>query len=203
MKAAVVRVSGAPPVIEDPLPIDPDSDLGVGAVPDLGAGAEPELGSAPGPEQFVPHDDAAPGRVLLRHGAARTAPPPTVNETALSAVCPGPGQGGRLAFVAVAAHGTIPAPIVDTVRNGTRVTGSSAGTRQDDLVEVVTVRAADGPHPGGPCVPSPDPAAESTDGSRSPEPIGPGSAGATRPRTPAPNRPPTCTPDDLLAAPAR
>ncbi|MFF4556086.1 hypothetical protein [Streptomyces sp. NPDC001422] len=151
---------------------------------------------------FVPHEDGVPGQPLRRDGAAHAGPSFTVHEAAPSALCPGSRQGGRVEFVAAAAHGTIPAPVVDAVPNRTRVTGSSVGTRQD-LAEVVTVGTADGPHPGVPHVPPPDRVGESTDDSRSPRPTGAGTARSTRPRTPVPTRPPTCTPDDLLAAPAR
>ncbi|MFC8964482.1 hypothetical protein [Streptomyces sp. NPDC057094] len=226
MKAAVVRASGEPPVIVDRLTIDPDSH------PDPNAHPDPDIGAVafaePGPRQvrvrvdafgpcptdqpdtgrdrpvgsspaFVPHEDRVPGQALRRDGAALAGPPLTVNGAAPSAPCPGSRQGGRVEFVSLAAHGTIPDPIVDAVPNRTRVTGSSVGTRQD-LAEVVTVRTADGPHPGVPHVPSPDRGGESTDDFRSPEPTG---AGTARPRTTVPTRPPTCTPDDLLAAPAR
>ncbi|MFF1515500.1 hypothetical protein [Streptomyces sp. NPDC058305] len=229
MKAAVVRASGEPPVIVDRLTIDPDSHPDPYAHPDSDIGAV--VFAEPGPRQvrvrvdafgpcptdlpatrrdrpvgpspaFVPHEDRVPGRALRRDGAALAGPSLTVNGAAPSAVCPGSRQGGRVEFVAVAAHGTIPAPIVDAVPNRTRVTGRSVGTRQD-LAEVVTVRTADGPHPGVPHVPSPDRVGESTDDFRSTEPTGAGTARSTRPRTPVPPRPPTYTPDDLLAAPAR
>ncbi|MET7826073.1 hypothetical protein ABZT23_15475 [Streptomyces sp. NPDC005386] len=223
MKAAVVRASGEPPVVVDRLTIDPDShpDSDVGAV----AFAEPgprqvrvrvdAFGPCPtdqpatrrdrpvGPSPaFVPHEDRVPGQALRRDGAALAGPPLTVHEAAPSAPCPGARQGGRVEFVSLAAHGTIPDPIVDAVPNRTRVTGSSVGTRQD-LAEVVTVGTADGPHPGVPHAPSPDRGGESADACRSPEPTGAGTARSTCPRTPVPTRPPTCTPDDLLAAPAR
>ncbi|MFG3172576.1 hypothetical protein [Streptomyces sp. NPDC048200] len=223
MKAAVVRASGEPPVVVDRLTIDPDahpdSDVGAVAFRRAGSASGPRPGGAFGPcpndqpatrrdrpvgprPAFVPHEDRVPGRALRRDGAAHAGPPITVNGAAPSAVCPGSRQGGRVEFVAVAAHGTIPAPIVDAVPNRTRVTGRSVGTRQD-LAEVVTVRTADGPHPRVPHVPSPDRGGESTDDFRSPEPTGAGTARSTRPRTPVQPRPPTCTPDDLLAAPAR
>ncbi|MFG2453841.1 hypothetical protein ACGFSG_31225 [Streptomyces sp. NPDC048512] len=194
MKAAVVRVSGGPPVVVDRLTIDPgsrsrpDPELDFG--PDLGSDSGMDIGSDSGMDIGA---TAEPGPRQVRVRADAFGP---------RAVCPGSRQGGRVESVAGAAHGTVPAPIVDAVPNRTRVNGSSVGTRQD-LAEVVTVRTADGPHPGVPHVPSPDRSGESTDDSRSPRPTGAGTARSTRPRTPVPPRPPTCTPDDLLAAPAR
>lgn len=82
-----------------------------------------------------------PGEVLERHGGAHAAIALAVNEAAFSAAYSGLRRGGKLVMVALPAHGTIPVPIFDTVLNGTSVTGSIVGTRQD-LAEVFHLHAA-------------------------------------------------------------
>ncbi|WP_405953640.1 zinc-dependent alcohol dehydrogenase [Streptomyces phaeochromogenes] len=81
------------------------------------------------------------GQVLKQHGGAHAAIALAVNEAAFAAVNSGLRRGGKLVMVALPAHGTIQVPIFDTVLNGTSVTGSIVGTRQD-LAEVLQLHAA-------------------------------------------------------------
>ncbi|MEV5044718.1 zinc-dependent alcohol dehydrogenase [Streptomyces griseoincarnatus] len=77
---------------------------------------------------------------LKRHGGAHVALALAVNPEAFAAVHSGLRRGGKLVMVALPAHGTLEVPIFDTVLNGTSITGSIVGTRQD-LAEVLQLHA--------------------------------------------------------------